>query len=155
MTNGERRERARGAELRLSIAPDPKLGGYVRQSVMAFARGQGVEAGELTDFVTALGEALANAIEHSHTDEPIAIVVWILDDRLFASVSDHGIGFKPSERAPAEGLSDTFAERGRGLAIMHRFADVFSVRSSPGHGTRVTLGCKVPHRSRHTLHCAG
>ncbi|HEV8021275.1 MAG TPA: ATP-binding protein [Candidatus Lustribacter sp.] len=126
----------------------------MRQSVMGFARGQGIEAGDITDFVTALGEALANAIEHSHTAEPITIVVWVLDDRLFASVSDRGVGFQPAERGGPEGLSDTFAERGRGLGIMRRFADVLSVRSIPGQGTRVTLGCNV-HHSAHPLHCAG
>jgi anti-sigma regulatory factor (Ser/Thr protein kinase) len=154
MTNDERRKRARGAELRLSIAPDPMLGGYVRQSVMAFARGEGIEASDVTDFVTALGEALANAIEHSHSAEPIAIVVWVLDDRLFASVSDHGIGFK-LDRALSDSLSDTFAERGRGLGIMRRFADVLRVHSIPGQGTRITLGCNVHHTASRPLHCAG
>ena len=154
MTNDERRQRARGAELRLSIAPDPKLGGYVRQAVIAFARGQGIEANDVTDFVTALGEALANAIEHSHSPEPIAVVVWVLDDRLFASVSDHGVGFK-LDRTLTESLSDTFAERGRGLPIMRRFADVLRVNSIPGQGTRVTLGCNVHHVGRPPLHCVG
>jgi anti-sigma regulatory factor (Ser/Thr protein kinase) len=154
MTNHERRQRERGAELRLSIAPDPKLGGYVRQSVIAFVRGQGIDAGDVTDFVTALGEALANAIEHSHSPEPIAIVVWVVEDRLFASVSDHGIGFK-LDRALTDSLSDTLAERGRGLAIMRRFADVMRVHSVPGQGTRITLGCDVHHTASRAMHCAG
>lgn len=154
MTNDERRQRTRGAELRLSIAPDPKLGGSVRQAIVAFARDQSIEAPDLTDFVTAVGEALANAIEHSHTPEPIAIVVWVLDDRLFASVSDRGVGFQPNEQAQTASLSDTYAERGRGLAIMRRFADVLSVRSSPGQGTRVTLGCNV-HHGAGRLHFVG
>ncbi len=154
MTNDEKRQRTRGAELRLSIAPDPKLGGSVRRAVVAFARDQGIEARDLTDFVTAVGEALANAIEHSHTSEPITIVVWVLDERLFASVSDHGVGFQPSERGQTAGLSDTYAERGRGLAIMRRFADVLNVRSSPGQGTRVTLGCNV-HHGAGRLHFVG
>jgi anti-sigma regulatory factor (Ser/Thr protein kinase) len=155
MRNDERRQGERGAELRLSIAPDPKLGGYVRQSVIAFVRGQGIDSGDVTDFVTALGEALANAIEHSHTSEPIGIVVWIIADRLFASVSDHGIGFK-LDRALTESLSDAYAERGRGLAIMRRFADVLRVNSVPGQGTRITLGCDVHHHTAsRALHCAG
>ena len=155
MTNDERRQRARGAELRLAIASDPKLGGQVRRAVMAFAQSQGIDAGDVTDFVTALGEALANAIEHSHSADPIDIAIWVLDDRLFASVSDRGIGFQPAESAEAAGLPDIFAERGRGLAIMHRFADIVRVRSNPGEGTRITLGCNVHHAAGRSFHCVG
>ncbi len=43
---------------------------------MAFARTQNIEERDITDFVTAIGEALANAIEHAHTTEPIEIVAW-------------------------------------------------------------------------------
>ncbi len=77
----------------------------------------------------------------------------MLDDRLFASVSDHGIGFKAAERTRGDCLPDSYAERGRGLPIMRRYSDVFSVRSTPGYGTRVTLGCNVHRVSGRSLHC--
>jgi anti-sigma regulatory factor (Ser/Thr protein kinase) len=143
VTNDERRQWKRGTELRFSIPPDPRLGGYVRRQIMAFARTQGIVDDDITDFIGAIGEALANAIEHAHTRKPIEIVAWVIDDRLFASVHDQGVGFAPSERTVAQKLPDVYAERGRGLPIMRRYADVFSVRSVPGEGTRVTLGCHV------------
>ena len=146
MVNNEKRHGGPGAQLRLCVPPDAKLGGYVRQQVIAFTEAQGIDDDEVLDFVSAVGEALANAIEHAHTSEPIEVSAWVLDNRLFASVSDRGIGFTPTERTVSPALPDTDAERGRGLPIMRRCADMFSVRSSPGEGTRVTLGCYV-HRA--------
>jgi anti-sigma regulatory factor (Ser/Thr protein kinase) len=148
---------APGAQLRLCVLPDPKAGVYVRQAIIAFAESEGIPDDEIGDFVSAIGEALANAIEHSHTHEPIEITAWTLgNDRLFASVRDRGVGFSVSERTAKPVLPEGFAERGRGLPIMRQYADVFSVRTAPGQGTRVTLGCHV-HRAagRQPQHAAG
>jgi anti-sigma regulatory factor (Ser/Thr protein kinase) len=143
-----------GAQLRLSVPPDPHVGGYVRQAMIAFAEAHGIVDDDVIDFVAAVGEALANAIEHAHTEEPIEIAAWLLgNDRLFASVSDHGVGFAPKD--PVPGLPDAYAERGRGLPIMRRCADVFTVRSTPGQGTRVTLGCHVQRAAGLHHHAAG
>jgi len=147
MANEEKRTRAPGAQLRLCVPPDPRLGGYVRQELMAFAELQGIDTPDVTDFVSAIGEALANAIEHAQTHESIEISAWLLgEDRLFASVRDRGIGFAPLSCERSLALPDAYAERGRGLPIMRSCTDIFSVRSAPGQGTRVTLGCYV-HRS--------
>ena len=141
MAGIEKRPTAPGAQLRLCVPPDPRLGGYVRQEVLAFAETQGIADDEVIDFVSAIGEAVANAIEHAGTNEPIEISAWLLgEDRLFASVRDRGVGFAPTEGMVSTTLPDTFAERGRGLPIMRRCSDIFSVRSAPGQGTRVTLG---------------
>jgi anti-sigma regulatory factor (Ser/Thr protein kinase) len=142
MTNEERPARPM-EQLCLRVPADPRVGGYVRQEVMAFAELQGIAGADLVDFIAAIGEALANAIEHAHTVEPIEVSVWLFDDRLFASICDRGVGFLPNERTVAQQLPDAFAERGRGLPIMRRFVDIFSVRSAPGEGTRVTLACHV------------
>jgi anti-sigma regulatory factor (Ser/Thr protein kinase) len=146
VANNEKRQCGPDAQLRLSVPPDAKLGGYVRREVIAFTEAQGIADDEVIDFVSAIGEALANAIEHAHTSEPIEVSAWMLDDRLFASVRDHGIGFATSERTLSPSLPESYAERGRGLPIMRRCADVISVRSAPGKGTSVTLGCCV-HRA--------
>ncbi len=93
--------------------------------------------------MAAVGEALANAIEHAHTREPIEVSAWLHDDGLFAAVCDRGVGFPANDRSLVMSLPDAFAERGRGLPLMQRCADVCSVRSTPGEGTRVTLGLCV------------
>jgi anti-sigma regulatory factor (Ser/Thr protein kinase) len=132
------------AQLRLSVPPNPRIGVYVRREVLGFAQNHGISGDNVIDFVAAIGEALANAIEHARTEDPIEITAWLLgEDRLFASVADNGIGFSPAERTVSSVLPEPYAERGRGLPIMRECADVFSVRSAPGQGTRVTLGCYV------------
>jgi anti-sigma regulatory factor (Ser/Thr protein kinase) len=156
MTNNERRQTARGAQLRLSVPPDPRLGAYVRQELLTFAEANGIRDADVGDFMTAIGEALANAIEHAHTQEPIEVSAWLLDDRLFAAVRDRGVGFPVNDRSATKPLPDALAERGRGLPIMQRCADVFSVRSAPGEGTRVTLGLHVHRQAEHNFQrCAG
>jgi anti-sigma regulatory factor (Ser/Thr protein kinase) len=157
MTNNERRQTARGAQLRLSVSPDPRLGAYVRQELLAFAKANGIRDADVGDFMAAVGEALANAIEHAHTLEPIEVTAWLVGDRLFAAVRDRGVGFPVNDRSLAKSLPDAFAERGRGLPIMQRFADVCSVRSTPGEGTHVTLGLHVKRNSaaHNFQRCAG
>ena len=142
VTESERRQNARGAQLRLSLPPEPRIGIQVRREFLAFAESQGVvDCEDLSDFVTAIGEALANAVEHAQTSEPIDIAMWMIgEDRLFASVQDRGVGFHPVERPIDSDLPEGLAERGRGLPIMQRCSDVFSVSSAPGQGTRITLG---------------
>jgi anti-sigma regulatory factor (Ser/Thr protein kinase) len=157
MANAQKWLDGSGAQLQLSVPPDPKIGGYVRHELMAFAELQGIERPAITDFVSAIGEALANAIEHAHTREPIEISAWLLgEDRLFASVRDRGVGFAPAGAERSLALPDAYSERGRGLPIMRRCSDLFSIRSAPGEGTRITLGCYI-HRAAGQLpqHVAG
>jgi stage II sporulation protein AB (anti-sigma F factor) len=102
----------------------------------------GVEDEDLESLVFAVGEALANAVEHAHSRGDIEIFADVNDTDVSATVVDYGRGFSimPSEvRSPPSGLS----ERGRGIPIMQRFVDVFSVESVPDGGTAVTL---VRHR---------
>jgi anti-sigma regulatory factor (Ser/Thr protein kinase) len=143
VANSEKRQARPVGELRLRVPPDARLSGYVRHEVTAFTAAHGIPGTEIVDFVSAIGEAVANAVEHAHTNEPIEISAWLVNERLFASVRDRGIGFAPAERPQAAALPDVYAERGRGLPIMRRCSDVFNVRSAPGEGTCVTLGCNI------------
>ena len=127
------------ASLDFRVPSQPNLSRVVRAAVSDFARGHGVGADDLTHFLTALGEALANAIEHSQTDLPIDIEVRIGGGSIHATVRDSGIGFS-SERGIDVALPDPDAERGRGLPIMRRCCDIFSVESAPGRGTSVRIG---------------
>jgi anti-sigma regulatory factor (Ser/Thr protein kinase) len=130
----------------MRVPPDARHGGYVREQVTAFARNYGIADDEMFDFVAAIGEALANAVEHACSREPIDIHAWLpLNHRLCVSVRDKGVGFAASERALDGTWPDACAERGRGLPIMHRYTNLVHVRSAPGHGTRVTL-CHDAHR---------
>jgi stage II sporulation protein AB (anti-sigma F factor) len=153
----EERPAAPGARLRLRVPPDPQLGRYVREQIIAFASTFEIAEDDLGDFLTALGEALANAMEHAATPESIEISVWLIGaDQLVATVLDRGIGFEPAPSVVAEPhLPDAYCERGRGLPIMRSCSDIFSVRSAPGRGTVVTIGRYVRRRDHAPLGATG
>ncbi len=127
------------AAIDLRVEPHAHLSRVVRDAVTAFARENGVGEDDLTHFLTALGEALANAIEHARAEDPIVVEVRVSEDRILATVRDNGVGFT-SGLADERGLPPPDAERGRGVPIMRRCCDIFALHSSPGKGTAVILG---------------
>jgi stage II sporulation protein AB (anti-sigma F factor) len=133
---------AAGAPLHLRIPPDAKFGRYVRERVADFATANAIPEDTADEFITAIGEALANAIEHGCCTDDIEIACRITSDQvLLASVVDRGIGFDPGTRpVPA---FDPLTERGRGLPIMRQYTDHMKVESEPGRGTSVTLARNV------------
>jgi anti-sigma regulatory factor (Ser/Thr protein kinase) len=89
-----------------------------RSAITAFARGW-LRGRDLTDFEGAVGEVLANAVEHGGGPE-ITVRCYFDCGRVVAEIEDHGAGFLPPQaiRAPVGG-----APRGYGLFIMHRLLD--------------------------------
>jgi anti-sigma regulatory factor (Ser/Thr protein kinase) len=127
------------ALLQLQVPPQADVCGAVRERIVAFARGGGVAGDDLSYFLAAVGEALANAIEHSFSVEPILIECRISRYRIVARIEDHGLGFA-SEPSPTPELPEPMAERGRGLAIIRRCSDIYSLTTHRGEGTTVTVG---------------
>jgi stage II sporulation protein AB (anti-sigma F factor) len=130
------------------VPPDPCFGRYVRERVQSFAAGHRIPDADAVEFVTAVSEALANAVEHSRSEDTIEITCWIAGgDQLIATIVDHGVGFPAEVSLPrAVTLPDPLAERGRGLSLMRRYTDLLSVRSTPGKGTSVVLSRYVRAR---------
>ena len=87
----------------------------------------------------AVGEALANAIEHGAPTGDIKVTVEIDSQLISACVADEGRGFPDAPRG-YRSLPDAYAVRGRGIPIMQRSVDLCDVKSAPGSGTVVTLG---------------
>ncbi len=131
--------RTQSPSLRVCIPPNARYGKSARDEVIAFAHRHRIAICDLEDFVFALGEAIANAIEHSGSRDAIEIVCRIEHDKIVATITDSGRGFI-TDPLPKTPLPDEFAERGRGLPIMERCSDIFAVRSVPGKGTAVVLG---------------
>ncbi|MGR4065802.1 MAG: ATP-binding protein [Vulcanimicrobiaceae bacterium] len=125
--------------VRLRIPPTAPRAQEVRAVVTSFAKLQGVRSRDLESLIFAVGEALANAIEHAGSEE-IEVRCSVDEGLLQVSIADSGRGFDavPKKRLP---LPDALSERGRGIPIMQRCTDVFRVRSLPGGGTEVVLGC--------------
>jgi anti-sigma regulatory factor (Ser/Thr protein kinase) len=129
------------AETALGLRVEPTAGSCraARERIVAFCRSKGVGEDDIAYLVTAIGEALSNAIEHGGASPPVSLKLRVLDDRVVALIQDAGIGFRTEPSLPVQ-LPAPEAERGRGLAIMRRCSDIFSISSLPGGGTAVTIG---------------
>jgi anti-sigma regulatory factor (Ser/Thr protein kinase) len=102
-----------------------------RKAVAGFARGwlRGIDA---CDFESAVGEALANVVEHSGCTQ-IVVQCWCAGQKVTAEIWQNGTGFDVPARhhAPPRG-----APRGYGLFIMQAVLDQVDFREN---GTRVRL----------------
>lgn len=89
-----------------------------RCAIKAFAQSW-LSGRDLTDFEGAIGEVLANAVEHGRGLK-IGVECYADSDRVVAEIRDYGGGFLPPApvRAPTGG-----ALRGYGLFIVHRLLD--------------------------------
>lgn len=125
--------------LHLRLPPLPRSARTGRDALLALAAFHDVASIDIESLTFALGEALANAIEHAGTDAEIDVSVTIDARTITATVRDRGSGFAgpPHETVPFPDLS---AEGGRGFPIMQCCTDFFEVHSMPGDGTTVTLG---------------
>jgi anti-sigma regulatory factor (Ser/Thr protein kinase) len=143
---------SRSRSFRLVVPPNPRYGKFVRERMEQFCRSLAVPETDLREFLTAVGEALANAFEHARSSEKIEAACWLVgSDQLVATIVDAGIGFRTAGIADAPADPEPTAERGRGFAIMHRCTDYVAIRSSPGRGTAVVLTrfirrCGLPAR---------
>ncbi len=129
-----------GVSVQIRVPPEAFAMRHMRDRVTAFAVANGLGRSEIGDFVTAIGEALANAVEHSRA-EIVDITCRLDGDALIATVIDRGVGFADS---PHVALPAETSERGRGFPIMRRCTDIFALTSTPGSGTSVVLGLFLP-----------
>ncbi|HEY1654891.1 MAG TPA: ATP-binding protein [Candidatus Tumulicola sp.] len=129
------------SNLRLRLPPLPRSARAGRDALAALASLHDVASADLEGLTFALGEALANAIEHAHSDAEIEVSVTIDSRTIVATVRDRGRGLRdePGGMLPFPELD---AEGGRGFPIMQRCTDFFDITSRPGVGTVVILGCK-------------
>jgi stage II sporulation protein AB (anti-sigma F factor) len=125
--------------LQLRIPPLPRYAVAARSALSIFAGENRLAAADLENLVFALGEAIANAIQHARTAEAIEVRIRADGDCVIVTVTDRGQGFASPPRGPIP-LPHAFAEVGRGFAIMQRCTDFLEVQSDPGAGTVVTLG---------------
>ncbi len=125
--------------LRLSIPPLPRYAGAARTALCNFAGVHALGSMDLENLIFALGEALANAIQHAETVEAIEITAHVSGDSIVVRVADRGRGIAAPPRGTVS-FPSVFAEHGRGFAIMQRCTDFLEVDSEPGNGTVVTLG---------------
>jgi anti-sigma regulatory factor (Ser/Thr protein kinase) len=126
---------------RLCVPPLASNAGTVRHALMEFGEKQGVDRHEMETLVFAVGEALANAVEHADATADIEVQCRIDDREIVATIIDGGRGVrKQLADDTIMPLPEPMAEGGRGIPIMQRCTDMFSIRPLPGGGTGVVLG---------------
>lgn len=124
--------------LDVRFAPSAWNARKVRDHLVHIGATLELEPERLEEFVTAVGEAFANAVEHSSSREPIRIVVKLdVKHRLLASIRDRGRGIDASEVNRT--LPSVKAERGRGIPLMRRCSSMLKVSSPRGGGTLIEL----------------
>ena len=134
--------------LRLRSPPNARFGKVVREDVVAHAGRFGISPSIIEDFLFAVGEGLANAVEHSGSGDVIDVRCRIDAEKIVVTIVDSGRGFS---RTPGdETLPDGLTERGRGIPIMRRCSDIFAVHSVPGRGTAIVIGCYIRARLEET-----
>lgn len=109
--------------------------GVARRTALEFARSLGLPDDKLEDLGYAVGEALANAVEHGFRERTyFQIRVWRSsdEDAIIVEVEDDGTGFDPE----AVSDPDEDAARGYGISIMRAMADRVSFERN---GRRVRL----------------
>src|ERR1700736_92150 len=100
------------ASIRLSVPPEARSGRYVRERVAEFAATHCIPETDVEEFLTAVSEAFANAVEHARTARSIEVACRLGGgERLVATIVDDGIGFDAAARMRDAVLPHALAER--------------------------------------------
>jgi len=126
---------------RKSYPQSSKAVGRARRDVVAFARACGFRGQSLDDIEVAVGEGLANAVEHGHREEGVfEVTVSRNTEALTVEIKDNGGGFDHGTVCAHAG-PPTEALRGFGTFIMREVMD--DVKYSE-LGTRLKLIKRLP-----------
>lgn len=123
--------------LEVRISADAGHLAATRAALRSWLTRAGIDTEQAYDVLIAAGEALANAIEHGHRDEPdgaITLHATALVDQLRLTISDCG-----SWKTPR---TDTGLHRGRGVTLMRALMNDVSFHSDAA-GTTVRLSASV------------
>ena len=125
--------------------------GVARRTAIEFARTLGLPEPKIEELSYAIGEALANAVEHGFRERTyFAVRVWHAPDEaaIVVEVEDDGRGFDPE----AVDDPEENAARGYGISIMRAMADrvsferngrlvrLWKFTSESGSGTELAWG---------------
>lgn len=114
-----------------------------RVMAAAFASAVNPTMEELSDFKTAVSEAVTNAIIHAYpkTEGDIRMILERKKNVVTVHICDYGIGIEDIKKS-MEPLFTTLRDEersGMGFTFMEAFTDAVTVESEPGKGTRVSL----------------
>ena len=116
------------------------------RALMDLVGGTGVTDEEEYWILTALREAIANAIRHGHRTRPeesVRVDFRVDEERLFIDVLDHGDGFDSSAIPDPRDAENILKPCGRGIFYMRRFMDEVTFRRELGGGTMVSMSRRL------------
>lgn len=134
-------------EMKLRIKALSENESFCRACVASFCSGLLPTIEELGDIKTAVSEAVTNAVVHAYPNNPgfIDILVKILGDTVYITITDTGVGIVDIERArePFYTTIKNGERSGMGFSVMESFMDNVVVKSKLGKGVTVTMTKKI------------
>jgi anti-sigma regulatory factor (Ser/Thr protein kinase) len=112
-----------GREFRRWFPPEPSYLFIARRGVREFAERCGFAGRDLDDIESALGEGLANAVEHGALPSSgLTVRATFEHDGLVVEIHDGGTGFD-REKGSRGAADEARAPRGYGILVMRRLMD--------------------------------
>jgi len=120
---------------------------FARVAVASFCSCVNPTIDELSDIKTAVSEAVTNSVVHAYpnTIGRIKLDVKLLENEIYITVMDFGVGIKDVEKAkePFYTSKPDSERSGMGFSVMEEFMDKVLIESESGNGVKVTLIKKV------------
>jgi anti-sigma regulatory factor (Ser/Thr protein kinase) len=135
-------QRSIAETLTFSISSTPQAAKLIRNAVDRFISKRYPQSDASRELLLALGEALANAIEHGASTQDIIVTVLARGSEVEITVQDHGPGFTICIPA-LKSLPPCDSERGRGFPIIASCTDSLEIDTRPGSGTRLIFTRKL------------
>jgi len=92
------------------------------------------------DFLLAVDEMTSNAMRHG--GPPVSLRLWVADDRIVCTISDHGPGWDDPFAGYGPAHGEDLSRGGMGLWLARQLCDHVDI-SSDGAGARVRLTLRV------------
>ena len=129
--------------LKMVFRNRPENEKIVRTTAAVFASVLDPTLEEISDFKTAVSEAVTNSIIHAYDNSSGIVHIWCgcLQNRLYIEITDNGKGIENVNEA-MEPLYTSKPEQersGLGFTIMESFMDKMEVYSEVGKGTKVVM----------------
>ena len=125
------------APLEVEIAADPSELAPTRAALRGWLTRAGLDSEQTLDVLIAVGEAVANSIEHGHREHlegTVSLRATAVADRLHLTVVDTGSWKTPT--------SDPNSHRGRGIALMRALMQDVSIEPSET-GTTIHMHTRI------------
>lgn len=116
------------AELRIELARNPEAPLMARAAVREFCQRHGIDGDAQANILLLVSEIVTNAVLHSAGDmsSTIRLSAQVAQEMIRIDVNDHGVGFTPKVRDPAQ------VGRGYGLFLVERIAGRWGITDKGG-----------------------